>query len=417
MALKNLPDVVVVGGGMSGFAAAMAAAGDGRNVVVVDKSSIIGGNATNANVGTICGAYYRAATQLPIAVGYDFCKGFYKKALQLQGLESPIKYHNGLWVIPYDWAQLQTLLNTEFAKAGITYLPRTQVTGVNIDNNIIESLSLENEGHQFTIATKAVVDCSGSAVISRLAGLATLTSAQYQAASQVFRVSGVTVGNEFAFDMALKRSTARILVQYTDLPRCFATISVVPGSLRQGVADIKVVLPYAITDESILGELIIEQAERWVNILFNRLEKDDGALSGAHLDLIYPSPGIRVVQRAKGMVILEEYDVLNCLKTDDEIAIGVWPIEEWGSDGRVKMDYFAENDSYSIPAGCLLSTEINNLFFGGKNISATTRAIGSARVIGTCLQTGYAVGKLAVCTNDDQRTKCIIELNKELRAK
>lgn len=59
------------------------------------------------------------------------------------------------------------------------------------------------------------------------------------------------------------------------------------------------------------------------------------------------------------------------------------------------MTFFPENDFYSIPAGCLESEEKENLFFAGKIISAGEKAVASARVIGTCLGTGYAAGILS----------------------
>lgn len=85
----------------------------------------------------------------------------------------------------------------------------------------------------------------------------------------------------------------------------------------------------------------------------------------------------------------------SCKKFDDAIANAAWPIEEWEQNVRVKMRYFNVDDFYQIPAGCLQSNQINNLFFAGRNISATDAAIASARVMGICLQTGYAAGCLA----------------------
>ena len=93
--------------------------------------------------------------------------------------------------------------------------------------------------------------------------------------------------------------------------------------------------------------------------------------------------------------ILTQQDVLSAKKFDTGIANGAWPIEFWEPSKKVKMNYFAENDFYQIPADCLVSPKMNNLFFAGRNISADNQAIASARVIGTCLQTGYAAGKLA----------------------
>jgi hypothetical protein len=87
--------------------------------------------------------------------------------------------------------------------------------------------------------------------------------------------------------------------------------------------------------------------------------------------------------------------VLNCKKFDDAIANCSWPIEEWSQNKRVNMRYLKLDDFYQIPAGCLQSNNVKNLFMGGRNISASNAAIASARVIGICLQTGYAAGMLA----------------------
>jgi len=105
--------------------------------------------------------------------------------------------------------------------------------------------------------------------------------------------------------------------------------------------------------------------------------------------------GIRTGRRPEGKYTLTETDVKGCRKFDDGIANGSWAIEYWGSDNKLKMEYFAEDDYYQIPKGCLMSAKFDNLFYAGKNISATEKAIASARVIGTCLQTGWAAGKLA----------------------
>ena len=66
-----------------------------------------------------------------------------------------------------------------------------------------------------------------------------------------------------------------------------------------------------------------------------------------------------------------------------------------GEQNKPDMCYFPANDCYWIPAGTLVSQSLTNLFFAGRILSATERAIASARVIGTCLNTGYAAGMLA----------------------
>src|SRR5690606_5812989 len=106
----------------------------------------------------------------------------------------------------------------------------------------------------------------------------------------------------------------------------------------------------------------------------------------ATLDHIADEIGLRTGFRPVGNYTLTEEDVLGGAKFPDAIADCCWPIEEWLEDIKVHMHYLPEGTSYQIPSGCLESPEHPNLFFAGKNIAASHRAIGSARVMGICLQ-------------------------------
>ena len=89
-------------------------------------------------------------------------------------------------------------------------------------------------------------------------------------------------------------------------------------------------------------------------------------------------------------------------------------MEIWSQAKRVELHALPEGDYYDIPAGSLISSGIDNLYFGGRCISATDMAIASARVIGTCLQTGYAAGKLASSKIKGQSTEqAILQLQRE----
>jgi len=93
--------------------------------------------------------------------------------------------------------------------------------------------------------------------------------------------------------------------------------------------------------------------------------------------------------------ILTEEDVVGCRKFEHAIANCSWPMEEWSNETKVAMTYLPDGDYYQIPKEVLSSAHLSNLYFGGKNISATDKAIASARVMGICFQTGYAAGILA----------------------
>jgi len=197
-------------------------------------------------------------------------------------------------------------------------------------------------------------------------------------------------------------------------PKSFRALSVVPGSLKDNQADFKITLPDIITDDAELNKQIAIKGRASINEILPLLIKEVDSLRNAEIEFVFPEVGIRTQQRSKGKLVLTEEDVLSCQKSNDGIAIGAWPIEEWGTDGKLTMEYFKEDDSYMIPAGCLQSNSVANLYFAGKNISATTKAIASASVISICLQTGYAAGKLASCNNETEKEKMILSLHKEL---
>src|ERR1017187_5523130 len=94
-------DVLVIGGGAAGVAAATAAGRAGAQVVLLERYGFLGGLATAAQVGTVCGLYLRDTTNpeaLPVAGG--FVQEF---ALRLQRVAGggPLRLDAGLWVLPF----------------------------------------------------------------------------------------------------------------------------------------------------------------------------------------------------------------------------------------------------------------------------------------------------------------------------
>ena len=406
-------DIVIIGGGVAGFSAAMAAAQENKKVILVEKSHQLGGNATKSNVGTICGAYYRTFSEIPQLVGFKFCKDFISELLYFPDKNKVIKYHNGLFVVSYDWKFLANYLNEQLVQTGVQILKNTEIIQVKRANNLISKIGIRQNNEIIEINFESIIDCSGNGIVSQLANLEMISSPTYQSASQVFRIKNVISDNEFSLNMALKKAIMK-LIGVNNWPDSFTSLSVVPGSLQHNYADFKITLPDVITDDTELNKQLSIKAKSYVEEIFPLLKNDVSSLINAEIELIFPEVGIRIQQRSKGKQILNEEDVLSCKKTNDGIALGAWPIEEWAGDGKLNMQYFEIDNGYTISANCLQSKSIANLFFAGKNISATTKAIASARVIGTCLQTGYAAGKLASCKNDSEKKNMIILLHNEL---
>ncbi|MGQ0827159.1 MAG: FAD-dependent oxidoreductase [Bacteroidota bacterium] len=407
------PEIVIIGAGISGFAAAIAAAKENKKVLLVERSDAIGGNATNSNVGTICGAYYRTFSESPRLTGYKFSKDFIQQLISLSDNKKPLQYHKGLFIYSYEWSILQKFLEKELIDNGVEILKGSEIIDVNTEQKCITQLSIKTTKEIIEIHPRSVIDCSGNGIISQLGKLEMISSSGYQSASQIFRVQNIMSENEFSLNMALKKAMAS-LVDAHNWPQSFASLSVVPGSLKNNQADLKITLPETITDDKEANKKLSTKAKAYVREIFPPLANMVESLKNASVITIFSELGIRVQQRSKGKYILTEADVLSCKKFKNGIALGTWPIEEWGSDGKLSMEYFEPECAYMIPADCLLSDALDNLYFAGKNISATTKAIASARVMGTCLQTGYAAGKIASCQSSEACEKMIVSLNKEL---
>jgi len=406
--LSDSNNIVIIGGGIAGICAALSAAEAGSSVTIIEKSNNLGGNATRSNVGTICGSYLRSENNDIKIVGNTFTQSLIFELLKHFKIDFPINYQNGLYIVPYDWEQLNDFLKVKIdSNESIKVLYNTEVSELKTQGKIILKLTTTNDTE---IDIDSIIDCSGKAVISNLLHHPLIKSENYQSAAQIFRVGNINSNDEFIINMSIKKMVLASTKQY-NFPKSYQSISVVPGSIRNGVLDIKLPLPDLITDETNIKQLS-KNAEKAVKFIFDEMVKQINSFKNAQLETIFPDVGVRVLNRFEGKEILTEEDILNTKKYQTGIAIGSWPIEYWNTNGKLELTTFKTDDYYLIPANCLISNIFDNLFFAGKNISATDNAIASARVIGTCIQTGYASGKLAINKNRIEET--VLSLRNEL---
>jgi hypothetical protein len=125
----------------------------------------------------------------------------------------------------------------------------------------------------------------------------------------------------------------------------------------------------------------------------------DGRGHRWELEWIGMLPGKRENVRYVGDHILTQNDILAEGRFDDMVAYGGWPMDDHPSQAfhyRGEPTVFHRAPSpYGIPYRCLYSRNIENLFFAGRNISATHMGISSTRVMATCSVMGQAMGTAA----------------------
>ena len=387
------PDVMIIGGGASGVAAAVSASNSGAKVALIERNAFPGGKATAAMVGTVCGLYLRSERESIQYAMNGFPKQFVENLMKSSDTQ-PISLTKGIRFLPYQPFAFKLLCDDLLRETNTQVFYHTSISNCKVNEHRITSVEAIALDRVLTFQPKTIIDCTGEALVSTLAKIEIMESHEYQAAAQVFYMEHIESTELFSLEISMKREIKKAIDSGL-LDPALERVSVVPGSFINNKICLKIGFPKKVTnDDNKASEMEIYGRTR-IAELNKFLKKYVPAFKNSHLGEVAQEVGIRTGRRPVGSYILQEDDILGCRKMEDGIANGAWPIEYWGDDKRVQMTYFDMEDYYQIPSGCLISKSLDNLFFAGRNISATEKAIASARVIGTCLGTGYAAGKIA----------------------
>src|SRR5664279_2191174 len=188
-------DVLVVGGGAAGAAAAVAAGRAGAKVVLLERYGFLGGLATAAQVGTICGLYLRDTAHseaTPVAGG--FVKEYAERLEHVAGA-TRIRLDNGLWVLPYPppvFASVADALVSE--TENISVMLHTTVAEAQAEGARLVEVRALAWNEPVALLPRTVVDCSGEATAAALAGAGVENGAGDQAPALVFDMENVDPG-------------------------------------------------------------------------------------------------------------------------------------------------------------------------------------------------------------------------------
>lgn len=415
-------DVVVVGGGMSGLIAAIAAARQGAKTALIQDRSVFGGNASSETRMHISGASCHWGKKDAAETGI------------LMELQLTNKYLNDsynysiwdgvLWSAAKDTENLDLYMNTTMDRV---FSDGREIKG-------IECYQMNTE-KRFAFEAKVYLDCTGNGTLGYFAGAEYMigreASHEFREKDAPDRRDGETMGNTiyfcardtghpvkfvkpswaYSFDESdfVHRYHGEIVVYHdaTDV------VVLKPGEDYADHAD-QLVEKYDVQSGYWWIELggdwddIIAQAEdiryelyRCVYGVWDHI-KNGGDHGAENYELIWVGnvPGTRESRRLVGTYILTENDILANRVFPDTVAYGGWPMDEHTAGGfRAKGQIPSKVRSYeglfSIPYGCYCSKTIRNMMMAGRNLSATKLAMGATRVMGTCAIGGEAAGTAA----------------------
>jgi hypothetical protein len=392
-------DVVVAGGGAAGLAAAVAAAGRGARTALVERYGFLGGMATAGIVSTICGLYRTCTTGPAEPLNEGFPETFARRLMNAPGCGQPMR-RGRTYVLPYAPFAFACLADEIASSAPhLDVYLHAYLVGIARRERSIAALHVATWERRLELTAQAVVDTSGDAVVAWHAGAATETTplAERQLPSLVFVLQHVDVeALQAGPRVALLRALAAAEQQGL-LPKGSSNLTLgrspQPGELicKLTLSGITQELP-ANRDFLAVAEQEGRKRVRAVTEFLRTLP----AFTRSFLSHTAPQVGVRESRRVIGRYRLTREDVLAGRKFEDAVVQASWPIELW-EEGHLgaSYEYLADGETYDIPLRCLQASDVENLFVAGRCLSASHEALGSARVIGTCLATGEAAGREA----------------------
>lgn len=409
-------DVLIVGGGSAGSAAAIAAAKTGARTMLVERYGFLGGTGA-AVLDTFYGFFTPGSVEQKVVGGVPDLVIDRLQAHQAV-LKRPNTYGAGAgWT--YDPERLKLVWDDLLAEAGVGVLLHTHFVDVIVEDGRVCGAVVATRGGVGAIRAKAVVDASGDAeVIARAGGEFEDAGALgiAQSLTTTFKMINVDVARATAFPKKeLWGLMAEAGSQGYDLPRREGSAHISPledvmVTNMTRIAGINGIDAPALSKAEAEGR---RQAFEYARFLRDKVPGYERSSLGGLATQI----GVRETRRIRGEYWLTREDVLSAAKFDDAIARCGAPMEEHHSGGDTRWEYLPDGETYSIPYRALLPRGVNGVVVAGRCLSASHDAHASVRSIGQCMAMGQAAGVAAAMAGDgDLRSVDTAQLRDRLLA-
>lgn len=403
----------VIGGGLAGLCAAVSAARKGVKTILVQERPVLGGNSSSEVRMWVRGAHGKNNME--------------------SGIVSELNLEN-IHVNPYlNFSIWDTVLYSKAVnEPNLTLMLNTTCIDAKASAGHIESVTCwQMTTYTFhTICADRFADCSGDSVLAPLVG------AKWTKGREARAEYGESIAPEHADLRTMGMScllqarehTEKVPFIKPDWAYTYETDAELPhrghsmkdkdnnfwwielGGEDDSIAD----------TEKLRHELLKITFGVWDHIK-NHGEHD---ADNWELEWVGFLPGKRESRRYIGAHVLTQNDVESGGRFEDTVAYGGWTMDDhnpagFRHDGEPTI-YHPAPSPFGIPYRCLYSVNIDNLFFAGRNISATHAALSATRVMATCALMGQAVGNAAAvcakyrCTPAEVSAQHVRELQDEL---
>lgn len=409
-------DVVVVGGGSTGIVAAIAAARHGAKTLLIDRMGYLGGeSATGLWWFTF---HNMRGERIVDGIPWELVG----RLKEIGGSTGPVRgsmthFYSTTPVDPEIWKGLAIGV---VHHAGVDILLHTWMYKVEAKDGTVTGVWVHNKSGKRFFGARSVIDATGDADVAAMAGADVVKGREEDGKTQAmtlrFTLGGVDVeeaGSVLTSEGFVRAQPAGLDTErYMVLQGTFAAwddkvqaeglfpdrahqlwaLSYRPGEL---VVNTTRVIGRDATDGADLSAAEVE-ARLHVPRIVDFLRREVPGFSSAHLTSVPAKIGVRESRRLVGQTTLTDKDVLSGRRFADAIARASYPIDIHDPSGKgTTFEQVEQGGDYDIPFGSLVPRDIRGLLVAGRCLSATHRALASARVIVSCMAMGQAAGAAA----------------------
>lgn len=405
-------DVLVVGAGVSGIAAAVTAARDGARVILCDRGGVLGGTATKSLVGPFMSCYDRKGE-------VQIIRGFFEEFVcrmideggaishkECRGGDSRSGYRSRghIGVTPFSSEVLKLVADAVCREAGVRVFCHSTLIGCDVADGTIRSAYFANMDGVDRVNAKVFIDTTGNASLCARAGAETFRGDEngfVQTATTFFQITDVDREKLDAYMAVNTEMPERFFMKEIEAARVSGEFPCGTQKLRiyegmDGIWNVNMAQEDGDVNDLDVEALTEAEARQRLQIrsIFRFLKNNIPGLENIRMTVSASDMGIRESRRMVGRSTLTGEDVAARRYAEEQVVVCANSIDIHQSVGVAYTTYSCD-ENYYIPLSCLLSKDISNLMAAGKCMSADKYAFAAVRVMPPCFGMGEAVGHTA----------------------
>ena len=393
-------DVIVVGGGPAGCTAAIAAAREGAQTLLIEANGQLGGMGTAGLV----------PTWTPYSDGEKMIyRGLAEKIFVESKKGVPHSKEGDLNWVPINAEHLMSVYDELVTASGAKVLFFSRLCAVNKkSDDTIDSIIVANKQGLTAFQANVFIDATGDGDLAAWAG-ASFTRGYDESGTNQLSTLCFSIDNIDMYDFSSnthldtngdQKSPLFDAVRSGNYPLvdAYANVVLVGPRLLQfnaGHMEVDTTDPWEISEAMIQGR---KKAKEYLRALHDLRPSTFG---NAQLVKTATVLGVRDSRRIIGDYVLTGDDWRARRTFEDEIGRNCYYIDIHGS--KKPAQRYKKGDSHGIPYRCLTPKGIRNLLTAGRCISADSEIYGSTRIMPCCLVTGEAAGMAAALAIQDAR--------------